>query len=65
MPDVRVATLNLFNNAAGRWPDRADLVVEQAKALDADVFALLDVGRAQIARTLREQQGLLAELASE
>lgn len=49
MPDVRVATLNLFNNAAGRWPDRADLVVEQAKALDADVFAFqecdLDGGR--------------------
>ena len=34
-------------------------------ASDPEVFALLDVGRAQIARTLREQQGLLAELASE
>jgi DNA-binding transcriptional ArsR family regulator len=34
-------------------------------ASDPEVFALLDVGRAQIARTLRAQQGLLAELASE
>jgi endonuclease/exonuclease/phosphatase family metal-dependent hydrolase len=39
MSDVRVATLNLFNNAAGRWPDRRPLVVEQAVALDADVYA--------------------------
>lgn len=39
MTDVRVATLNLFNNAAGRWGDRAALVVEQALALDADVYA--------------------------
>ena len=38
MPDVRVVTLNLFNNAAGRWPDRVGLVIEQARALDADVF---------------------------
>jgi endonuclease/exonuclease/phosphatase family metal-dependent hydrolase len=39
MPDVRVATLNLFNNAAGRWEDRRPLVAEQAAALDADVLA--------------------------
>jgi endonuclease/exonuclease/phosphatase family metal-dependent hydrolase len=38
MPDVRVATLNLFNNAAGRWQDRLPLVAEQAVALDADVL---------------------------
>lgn len=39
MPDVRVATLNLFNNPAGRWPERLPLVAEQAVALDADVLA--------------------------
>src|SRR3954451_21753233 len=36
---MRLATLNLFNNAHGRWRDRAPLVHEQAAALDADVFA--------------------------
>jgi hypothetical protein len=35
------------------------------RAADPEVFALLDVGRARIARTLRDQQRLLAELASE
>lgn len=35
------------------------------RAADPEVFDLLDVGRARIARTLRDQQGLLAELASE
>lgn len=39
MPDVRVATLNLFNNTAGRWPERRPLVCEQAVELDADVYA--------------------------
>ena len=39
MPDVRVATLNLFNNTAGRWPERSPLVCAQAVALDADVYA--------------------------
>ena len=37
---LRVATLNLFNNVHGRWPDREALVHEQAAALDADVLAL-------------------------
>jgi endonuclease/exonuclease/phosphatase family metal-dependent hydrolase len=36
---VRLVTLKLFNNAHGRWADRARLVHEQAAALDADVFA--------------------------
>ena len=36
---LRVATLNLFNNAYGRWTDREVLVHEQAVALDADVLA--------------------------
>ena len=36
---VRLASLNLFNNAHGRWADRARLVHEQAAALDADVYA--------------------------
>ena len=35
------------------------------RAADPQVFALLDVGRAQIARTLTEQQSLLEELAPE
>ena len=52
MPDVRVATLNLFNNAAGRWDDRADLVLEQAAALEADVltFQECDLDGEQVAR---------------
>ncbi|HUP86976.1 MAG TPA: endonuclease/exonuclease/phosphatase family protein [Acidimicrobiales bacterium] len=37
--EVRVATLNLFNNPHGRWADREPLVHEQAAALDADVLA--------------------------
>lgn len=37
--EVRVATLNLFNNVHGRWADREALVHEQASALDADVLA--------------------------
>lgn len=39
MPDVRVATLNLFNNPAGRWDERVGLVADQAVELDADVLA--------------------------
>lgn len=39
MPDVRVATLNLFNNPAGRWDDRVALVADQAIELEADVLA--------------------------
>jgi DNA-binding transcriptional ArsR family regulator len=35
------------------------------RVADPEVFALLDVGRARIARTLQEQQVLLEELASE
>ena len=40
---VRVATLNLLNNAYGRWPERAPLVVDQARRLDADVYAFQEV----------------------
>ena len=52
MRDVRVATLNLFNNAAGRWPDRSPLVLEQAVGLDADVLAFqeCDLGGRQVHR---------------
>lgn len=52
MREVRVATLNLFNNVAGRWDDRASLVVEQAIALDADVLAFqeCDLGGGQVER---------------
>lgn len=39
MPELRVATLNLFNNPAGRWDERAALVADQAVELDADVLA--------------------------
>lgn len=38
--EVRVATLNLFNNDHGRWSEREALVHEQAAALDADVLTL-------------------------
>jgi endonuclease/exonuclease/phosphatase family metal-dependent hydrolase len=38
-----VATLNLLNNEFGRWNDRAPLVIDQARALDADVYAFQEV----------------------
>jgi endonuclease/exonuclease/phosphatase (EEP) superfamily protein YafD len=49
---LRVATLNLFNNPHGRWDDREALVHEQAIALDADVLALqeCDLTGGQIGR---------------
>lgn len=40
---VRVATLNLLNNPHGRWSDREGLVIEQAKALEADLYAFQEV----------------------
>jgi endonuclease/exonuclease/phosphatase family metal-dependent hydrolase len=51
---VRLATLNLFNNAHGRWDDREALVHEQAAALDADVFAFqeCDLASDQLQRLL-------------
>jgi endonuclease/exonuclease/phosphatase family metal-dependent hydrolase len=50
MSDVRVVTLNLFNNGAGRWGDRAPLVIDQARQLDADVFTFqeCDLGSGQV-----------------
>lgn len=50
--EVRVATLNLFNNPHGRWSDREPLVHEQAAVLGADVLALqeCDVAGGQIER---------------
>ncbi|HEX2851067.1 MAG TPA: endonuclease/exonuclease/phosphatase family protein [Acidimicrobiales bacterium] len=52
MPDLTVATLNLFNNEHGRWADREPLVAGQALALDADVltFQEVDAGSDQIDR---------------
>lgn len=52
--EVRVATLNLFNNPHGRWADREALVHEQAVALDADVLALqeCDLAGDQVERLL-------------
>ena len=51
----RVATLNLLNNPHGRWPDREALVVDQARELDADVYAFqeVDAGSDQIARIVQ------------
>jgi endonuclease/exonuclease/phosphatase family metal-dependent hydrolase len=40
---VRVATLNLLNNTHGRWPHREPLVIDQARAVDADVYAFQEV----------------------
>lgn len=40
---MRVATLNLFNNRFGRWEHREPLVIEQARALDADAYAFQEV----------------------
>jgi endonuclease/exonuclease/phosphatase (EEP) superfamily protein YafD len=55
MPDVRVATLNLFNNAAGRWDDRRPLVAPQAVAHDADVlvFQECDLDGPQVTEVAR------------
>ena len=51
---MRLATLNLFNNAHGRWADREALVHEQAAAIDADVLAFqeCDLAGEQIDRLL-------------
>lgn len=40
--ELRVATLNLYHDAAN-WPARQPLVIEQLRALDADVIALQEV----------------------
>lgn len=40
--DLRVATLNIYHDRAG-WPQRLPLIVEQLRALDADVIALQEV----------------------
>ena len=49
---VRVATLNLLNNPHGRWTDREQLVIDQARELDADLYAFQEVaaGTDQIER---------------
>jgi len=41
--DLRVATLNLFNNPHGRWAEREPLVHAQARALGPDVLLLQEV----------------------
>jgi len=40
---ARVATLNLLNNPHGRWEDRERLVIDQARAIAADVYAFQEV----------------------
>jgi endonuclease/exonuclease/phosphatase family metal-dependent hydrolase len=42
MPEVTIATLNLFNRV-GRWGERAPLVVEQVAEVAPDVIALQEV----------------------
>jgi endonuclease/exonuclease/phosphatase family metal-dependent hydrolase len=42
MPEVAIATLNLFNRV-GRWGERAPLVVEQVAEVAPDVIALQEV----------------------
>jgi endonuclease/exonuclease/phosphatase family metal-dependent hydrolase len=42
MPDVTIATLNLFNKI-GRWGERAPLVVEQWAELQPDIVGLQEV----------------------
>jgi len=41
-PELRVATLNIYHDKA-EWPKRLPLIVEQLRALDADVIALQEV----------------------
>ena len=58
VPAVRVATLNLLNNAHGRWADRERLVIEQGRALAADVYAFQEVdGRSDQVERLRAGLG--------
>ncbi|HEX7167045.1 MAG TPA: endonuclease/exonuclease/phosphatase family protein [Acidimicrobiales bacterium] len=40
---IRVATLNLLNHPNARWREREPLVVDQARAIDADVYAFQEV----------------------
>ena len=42
MPEVTIATLNLFNRV-GRWGERAPLVVEQVAETAPDVIGLQEV----------------------
>lgn len=41
-PALRVVTLNLYHDKA-EWPKRLPLIIEQVRALDADVIALQEV----------------------
>ena len=43
MPELTLATLNLFNNAHGRWPERVPLVTAQLLDLMPDVVTLQEV----------------------
>jgi len=45
MADVTIATLNIFNNAHGRWVERGPLIAEQLAALAPDVCAFQEVDR--------------------
>ncbi|MDR7192834.1 endonuclease/exonuclease/phosphatase family protein [Luteimonas terrae] len=42
VPDLRVVTLNIYHDKA-EWPKRLPLIIEQLRALDADVIALQEV----------------------
>jgi endonuclease/exonuclease/phosphatase family metal-dependent hydrolase len=46
MPEITVATLNLFVNPEGRWPQRAPLVVRQFLQINPDVIGLQEVDHA-------------------
>jgi len=43
MPEITVATLNLFINPEGRWPQRAPLVVRQFLQINPDVVGFQEV----------------------
>jgi endonuclease/exonuclease/phosphatase family metal-dependent hydrolase len=60
---VRVATLNLLNNPHGRWDDRAELVIDQAREVDADLYAFQEVA-ADTDQVERLRAGLGEEFAA-
>jgi len=65
--DLRVVTLNIYHDKA-EWPKRLPLIVEQLRALDADVIALQEVlqfdGLPNQAQTLGDALGYSVQFVS-
>lgn len=65
--DLRVVTLNIYHDKA-EWPKRLPLIVEQLRALDADVIALQEVlqfdGLPNQAQTIGDALGYSVQFVS-